>query len=78
MLQRMPVLAERLVGVMSDRVRESTRIDQQRDKLISLGKLSAGLAHELNNPAAAARRSADELLSTTRKSARRRPAPLPT
>ncbi|MEJ7618348.1 MAG: hypothetical protein WKF30_15600 [Pyrinomonadaceae bacterium] len=64
MLQRMPVLAKRLVGVMSDRVRESTKIDQQRDKLISLGKLSAGLAHELNNPAAAARRSADELLAT--------------
>lgn len=64
MLRRMPVLGKRLIGVMSDRVRESTRIDQQRDKLISLGKLSAGLAHELNNPAAAARRSADELLAT--------------
>lgn len=67
MLQRMPVLAKRLVGVMSDRVRESTRSDQQRDKLMALGKLSAGLAHELNNPAAAARRSADELLATLEK-----------
>lgn len=62
MLQRMPVLAERLVGLMSDRVRESTKMDQQRDKLMALGKLSAGLAHELNNPAAAAKRGANEML----------------
>ncbi|HEX8556901.1 MAG TPA: ATP-binding protein [Pyrinomonadaceae bacterium] len=62
MLARMPALAERLVGVMSDRVRESARLDVQQDKLLALGKLSAGLAHELNNPAAAARRAADDLL----------------
>ncbi|HYO62580.1 MAG TPA: ATP-binding protein [Pyrinomonadaceae bacterium] len=62
MLERMPVLARRLVGVMSDRVREVTKLDVQQDKLMALGKLSAGLAHELNNPAAAARRAADELL----------------
>jgi signal transduction histidine kinase len=61
MLQRIPILQERLVGILTDRVREITRADQQRDKLIALGKLSAGLAHELNNPAAAARRAADYL-----------------
>lgn len=64
MLQRMPVLAQRLVGIMSDRVRETTKADQQRDKLMALGKLSAGLAHELNNPAAAATRAANDLLCT--------------
>ena len=62
MLQRMPILAQRLVGIMSDRVRETAKADEQREKLMALGKLSAGLAHELNNPAAAARRAANELL----------------
>ncbi|MGH9944001.1 MAG: Crp/Fnr family transcriptional regulator, partial [Pyrinomonadaceae bacterium] len=62
LLQRMPLLAERLVWIMSDRVREFTRVNEQQDRLMALGKLSAGLAHELNNPAAAARRAAQELL----------------
>ena len=61
MMQRAPQLVERLVWNLSDRVRETTRGDEQRDRLMSLGKLSAGLAHELNNPAAAARRASEEL-----------------
>jgi signal transduction histidine kinase len=61
MLQKIPVLGTRLVGVMSDRIRETTKSEQQRDKLMSLGKLSAGLAHEINNPAAAATRAAAAL-----------------
>jgi len=60
--QRSLLLGQRLVGILTDRVRETTRGEQQRDKLAALGKLSAGLAHELNNPAAAAARSADALL----------------
>jgi len=57
----MPELTRRLVGLLADRIREVTRTEQQREKLASLGKLSAGLAHELNNPSAAARRSAAAL-----------------
>ena len=61
LIQKMPELVKRLVGVMTDRVREATRMEQQRDRLAGLGKLSAGLAHELNNPAAAAKRAAVQL-----------------
>ncbi len=61
MLRRIPPLEPRLVGLLTDRVREFTRIDQQHEKLMALGKLSAGLAHELNNPAAAVQRSSSEL-----------------
>jgi signal transduction histidine kinase len=61
MLHVAPELGPKLVGLMSDRVRESTRLAQQRDKMMALGKLAAGLAHELNNPAAAVRSGADRL-----------------
>ena len=64
LIQKMPELAKRLVGVMADRIREATRLEQQRDRLAGLGKLSAGLAHELNNPASAAKRAASQLRST--------------
>src|SRR5258708_2214632 len=61
LIRRMPELTTRLVALMSDRIREGTRIEQQRNRLVSLGKLSAGLAHELNNPASAAKRAADQM-----------------
>jgi signal transduction histidine kinase len=61
MLERMPPLQSRLVSVLADRIRDTARSDLQREKLISLGKLSAGLAHELNNPAAAVRNAAVNL-----------------
>jgi signal transduction histidine kinase len=61
LVQKMPELATRLVGLMSDRIREATRFEQQRDRLAGLGKLSAGLAHELNNPASAAKRATSQL-----------------
>src|SRR5271156_5216338 len=61
LVQKMPELTKRLVGLMADRIRETTRMEQQRDRLASLGKLSAGLAHELNNPASAAKRATSQL-----------------
>jgi signal transduction histidine kinase len=62
MLQAIPSMAERVVGVLLERVREVTRIEQQSEKLLALGKLAGNLAHELNNPASAAQRSADGML----------------
>lgn len=64
LIQKMPELTTRLVAMMSDRIREGTRIEQQRDRLVSLGKLAAGLAHELNNPTSAAKRAAGQLRGT--------------
>jgi signal transduction histidine kinase len=67
LVQKMPELTTRLVGLMSDRIRETTRFEQQRDRLASLGKLSAGLAHELNNPASAAKRATSQLRDILKK-----------
>jgi signal transduction histidine kinase len=57
-----PNVTAELVHVMLDRARTFQSSDLQVEKMASLGKLAARLAHELNNPASAAARSA-ELLS---------------
>ncbi len=54
-------LTEALVHVMTSRTREFAKRNLQEEKMMALGKLSAGLAHELNNPASAMARSAVEL-----------------
>ena len=66
MLQAIPSMGQRCVSVMLDRVREITRMEQQAEKLAALGKLAANLAHELNNPASAAQRSAASLVTELR------------
>ena len=58
MIRECPTVTTSLVHLMIDRVRRFTSSDLQDEKMMSLGRLSAGLAHELNNPASAAARSA--------------------
>jgi len=67
MLAAIPSMTQRVVSAMMDRVREVTRMEQQAEKLDALGKLAANLAHELNNPASAAQRSASSLFSELRQ-----------
>ncbi|HEU5350354.1 MAG TPA: ATP-binding protein [Terracidiphilus sp.] len=66
MLAVIPSMTQRVVSTLLDRVREVTRIEQQAEKLSALGKLSGNLAHELNNPASAAKRAASSLVMELR------------
>jgi signal transduction histidine kinase len=59
-----PTVTEICVHVMLDRARVFKSSEWQDEKLASLGKLAAGLSHELNNPAAAVARTARVLKST--------------
>jgi signal transduction histidine kinase len=49
---------------MAERSQEMNLLSFQREKLLSLGTMAAGLAHELNNPASAAKRASQSLIST--------------
>ncbi len=61
MLSTCPMVASRVFRTMATRVRNMEGFSQQREKLASLGTMAAGLAHELNNPATAARRASAHL-----------------
>jgi signal transduction histidine kinase len=62
MVHRCPAFTAYTVHLMLDRARRFNASDLQDEKMISLGKLAAGLAHELNNPASATARGASLLL----------------
>src|SRR3954470_15540034 len=59
-----PDFIQRLIGYMTERAKSFATMQMQQEKVSALGRLSAGIAHELNNPAAAINRIASEL--TTR------------
>lgn len=61
LIRECPTVTATLVHVMIDRARQFKADERHEEKLVSLGRLAAGLAHELNNPAAAAARSAKQL-----------------
>lgn len=67
MIRECPELTAVCVHAMLDRARTFTTSDLHDEKMVSLGKLAAGLAHELNNPASAVARSARVLVASQRE-----------
>jgi signal transduction histidine kinase len=61
MLTEYPTFSHKVLETMAERVQILQSVAGQRERLNSLGTLAAGLAHQLNNPATAARSSAEDL-----------------
>jgi CRP-like cAMP-binding protein len=64
LLQNSTTAVLAVLRTVSTRLRQNEAMLRQSEKMAALGTLAAGLAHELNNPAAAARRGAEQLRST--------------
>ncbi len=67
MMKHCHEIALEVFRAAATRMRNVEGYTQQREKLASLGTMAAGLAHELNNPASAARRAATHLGETANK-----------
>ncbi len=61
LLAHSPSASLSILQTVSQRLRQNDALVRQNEKMAALGTLAAGLAHELNNPAAAVRRTADQL-----------------
>ena len=67
LLRTSPRVAREIMRTLATRLRNLEGYTQEREKLIQLGAMAAGLAHELNNPATAARRAAADLRQSVEK-----------
>ena len=56
-----PTVYQRVMNRVAPVMRRVTAMEQNRERLASLGTMAAGLAHELNNPAAAAQRASAQM-----------------
>jgi len=62
-----PAFIQKLIGYMTERAKAFATTKMQHEKVSALGKLAAGIAHELNNPASAIDRISHELVKRLRR-----------